>query len=515
MRHTRKIIYVLLGLFVLALLSNWGLNIWIDKQLPQLIAEKNKTPYTIKYKKADVSIWNSNVKVSGITITLKKNFTDTLTAPKIYATIVSVEIQKFRIWSLLFGDKIRARNIIIHKPVVLLYKKNKKAPKEDKVKKPFGKIVEVSKIQIQQGRLRIINDSNNIPVLTTKNINIDVNDIVITDATLKQKIPFLYKAYALRCDSLYYKINDFYHITSGKVKVTHTDVKVTAFALVPEYTRPEFVQRIKKETDLFMLKSDSIRLKHMNWGFKNDRLFFEAQAIEIDQMFANIYRNKIPKDDLSKKHLYNKLLRDLSFRLKVDTLKIRNSLLKYEEEINFRKGPGILTFNKFHLTATNIRSGFGVKKLPDLKILVNCRFMNTSPMKVNWKLNVMDPSDGFVISGSIFNFNTQRIDRFTKPHVNAKTHGVLDKVYFNFIGNDKVSKGNFALQYRDFKVAIYQKKDRQKKDVVLSFLGNLLVKNDSDQTVKEVTVAVDRIPEKSFYNLLWRSIAEGLKKILI
>ena len=206
------------------------------------------------------------------------------------------------------------------------------------------------------------------------------------------------------------------------------------FSMVSEFNRRQFVNQLAKEKDLFTLKADDISIKNMDWGFKEDQFFFNTSNVILDKVYANIYRSKIPEDDLSKKKLYSKLLRDIPFPLKVDTLTVKNSLLEYEEEKTFEKGAGLLTFNKFNLTAVNLSSGFQKKKMPDVKIKIDCRFMNTSPMKVDWSFNVLDKSDGFNIKGSILNFDTDQISVFSKPYINATTKGILDKVYFNFTG---------------------------------------------------------------------------------
>ncbi|MBC8643683.1 hypothetical protein H9W95_05385 [Flavobacterium lindanitolerans] len=102
--------------------------------------------------------------------------------------------------------------------------------------------------------------------------------------------------------------------------------------------------------------------------------------------------------------------------------------------------------------------------------------MNVSPMKVNWRFNVMDVSDGFNIKGSIFQFPANRLKPFTKPYMNASVEGMLNEVYFNFSGNDVKSKGDFAIKYDDIKVTLYQKKNPKKKNKFLSAVGNLFVK---------------------------------------
>jgi hypothetical protein len=223
----------------------------------------------------------------------------------------------------------------------------------------------------------------------------------------------------------------------------------------------------------------------------------------------------MPKDDLSKKFLYNHLLRNIKFSLQIDTLQVLKSKLVYEEEIDFSKGPGVLNFDKFNLQATNLRSGFGLKKTNDVKIKVKCIFMKTSPLNVDWSFNVLDKSDSFHIQGVISNFDVSAMGQFSQPYMNATFTGTFHKYRFNFYGNDNISKGNASLDYDDLKVKLYKKKHPEKEAKLKSAIANLLVKNDSKDKAKTADVEIERIQKKSFYNFLWRSIAESLKKILI
>ena len=62
---------------------------------------------------------------------------------------------------------------------------------------------------------------------------------------------------------------------------------------------------------------------------------------------------------------------------------------------------------------------------------------------------------------------------------------------------------------------LYKKEKPEKEAKLKSAIANLLVKNDSKDKTKTADIEIERIQEKSFYNFLWRSIAESLKKILI
>lgn len=516
----KKFGLILVGIIAVIAVVSIGVNWWIDVKLPKLISDKNETPYHITYNDLEISLFSKTIEARGITIIPKEREKDSLSKNGIFATVERVTIDNFALFPLLFSNKIEAQTITVRRPKVTLFKDNDKTINSSKsvgsrVVKPFQQLIKVADINLEQGNFSIINLKNNKTLFSAQNVTVQLDDIAISEETLQQKIPFSYKKYAFSCDSLFYQTDDLYHIKSDKINTTHTGLEVTNFSMVSVFNRRQFVNQLAKEKDLYTLKAEKIAVKNMDWGFNKEVLYFKTNQILIQQANATIYRSKMPEDDLSIKPLCNKLLRELPFELKVDTLTVANSKLVYEEEKSFDKGPGILEFSSFNLQATNLNSGYQKTKLPDVVIAIDCKFMNRSPMKVDWRFNVMDQSDHFKIKGRILNFETGRLAVFTKPYLNATTKGTLDQVYFNFAGNDNVAGGDFALKYHDLKVTFYKKNDREKKSKLKSWIGNLLISDDSDGALVENEVSVERIKEKSFYNYFWRCIAEGMKKTLI
>ncbi|WP_163400614.1 hypothetical protein [Flavobacterium fluviatile] len=514
----KKIAIGLISIFLVGIFLNIGLNYWIKKQLPIIIHEKNNTPYKINYEKIEVSLWSRNIHAETLLVNPKNEPKDSKNG--LFSKIESITIEHFNIWDLAFNDIIQAESIIINKPRVILYKKGEKLLNNSKsiktqIVEPFRKIIAVSNIYLNNGSVDVVSLDSNKPILSVKKIILKLEGILITDATLKEKIPIQYKTYALVLDSLFYRPSIFYHINIGKISTEKNFLKINNFSTLPQFNRRDFTKRLAKEKDIYTLKFDSAQIKKMNWGFKNHRFFFKANSIVINHFDANIYRGKMPKDDLSKKYLYNHLLRNIKFPLQIDTLQALKSKVVYEEEIDFSKGPGVLTFDQFNLRATNLKSGFGLKKTDDIKIKVNCVFMKASPLDVDWSFNVLDKKDSFHIQGVISNFDVRAMERFSKPHMNASFTGTFHKYRFNFYGNDNISKGNASLDYDDLKVELYRKKKPEKVAKLKSAIANLVVKNNSNDKTKTADVELERIQEKSFYNFLWRSIAESLKKILI
>ena len=516
MKIYKKIAISLLSIMLLAFFLIFVINFWVEKKLNTLLLQDKTSTYSINYKKLDISILSNSIYIDSISIIPKKNNQNTNNKTKIFATISTIEITNIGMIGILFKDKITAENIIISNPKITFLTNEKTAEKEkDKALQLLKKTVLISAIYLKNAEVRIVNETSKKVLFTTHNLNITLNRILLCDETATKKIPFLFKSYSIECDRMYYHANEFYDIKSKKITITNTKLNISDFKLIPLYNRKQFVSKIAKEKDLFDVSSRDISINDMNWGFKDSVFFFNAKEVLIDKVVASIYRSKEPKDDLSKKKLYNRLLRDLKFNLHVDTFRIRHSFLIYEEEIASKNGSGKLIFDKFNLTATNIQSGFNKTKLPDLTIAIDCKFMRNSPLHIHWKFNVMDKTDGFKIQGSITNLNLEKLNPFTKPYINLKTEGIFDKVEFNFVGDNISSSGKFSLEYDDLKVIIFKKKDRNKINKFLSAIGNLFVKNDTNDKLKSTDVQVKRIQEKSFYNYLWLNITEGLKKLLI
>lgn len=516
MSRTKKIIIGSISFLALLLLVNFGLNFWLTNQLPKVITENNKTPYHISYDKLTVDLFPANIYITNIVVAPKTKPKQSVNKIGVYAETKSITITSFSIWSFIFDDIIIAKSITIDEPNVILYKKDKNTRTIRKeVMEPFEKIIVVSNIFLHKGKLAVISTKDDEIILSTQKISTIIEGIVVNDAILERPIPFLYDKYIIDCDSLYYKPTDFYTIKAHKIRTTNQTLHIENLEYLPEYSRAEFVKKLPKEKDLFTIKAATLDIKSMDWGFKDNVFFFNAKSVILDGVNANIYRNKIPEDDLSKKPLYNALLREIKFPLQIDTLLIHHSKLVYEEEINFEKGPAKLTFDHFDLNATHIQSGFGIKKAADVDIKINCRFMKDSPLKVHWTFNVLDLKDGFTIKGNIQNFNIKSMYHFTKPYINASFDGVFDSFTFNITGNDKKAQGNASLKFKNLDVTLYKKKNPEKEAKLKSAFANLLLKKDSKGTFKQADIELERIQEKSFYNFLWRSIAESLKKILI
>lgn len=350
--------------------------------------------------------------------------------------------------------------------------------------------------------------------LAFHDLNATVNGIEIGPKANSQELSFTIKDYFLTTRNFAYK-TQFYNISLGLLKLNKNKVQINNFAMKPLVSRSQFIKMIPVERDLYDLKAGQITAEG-DWDLFSDHKFINASHVAIQSADANIFRSKIPKDDPKIKALYSKMLRSIKIPMNINTLDLKNSVLVYEEDTPESMGPGKLTFSNFNMNVKNLNSAKAKGKPTKVDININCSFMNLSPLSVNWGFDVADQHDAFTISGKTSNLPANGINPFIRPylHVTA-TAGTIQEMVFNFKGNPAGLHGTFNLKHKDLKIAVLNKNNHEKKGF-LTAVANVFLKSNSGNYPESVTVEnVERDPTKSFFNLFWKGIEQGLKKTLI
>ncbi|KUJ57535.1 AsmA family protein [Chryseobacterium aquaticum] len=349
--------------------------------------------------------------------------------------------------------------------------------------------------------------------LTLNNLNANFKNIEFNGKSDNSGLAIKVKDYTVTSKNFAYKTK-FYNMTSGLLELNKNNVRIDRFAMKPLVSRAQFIRMIPVEKDLYDLEVNQIMSKG-NWDLFSESKFIHATNMTISSANANIFRSKIPEDDPKEKPLYSRLLRSIKIPMFVDQLHLKNSTLEYEEDTPKSSGPGKLTFTNFNMNVKNLNSGKMKGKPTQVDIKIDCTFMKTSLLSVNWGFDVADQSDRFTIGGKLNNIPAVALNAFVVPYMSITATGTIQEMLFNFKGNPKGIGGTFNMKHKDLKVSILDKKSKEKKGV-LSAVANIFIKTDSGKFPESVVVEnVERDPTKSFFNLFWKGIEDGLKKTLI
>jgi hypothetical protein len=163
-------------------------------------------------------------------------------------------------------------------------------------------------------------EKNNQP-LSFARLNATINDIQLTSKPDNSGIVVDVKNYALTSGNFAYK-TQFYHMTSGALKVDKNNIRLSQFAMKPLVSRAQFIKMIPVERDLYDIKVNQITANG-TWDLFSENKSINASNVTIESADANIFRSKIPKDDPKEKPLYSRLLRSIKIPMVVNNLNLR------------------------------------------------------------------------------------------------------------------------------------------------------------------------------------------------
>lgn len=368
----------------------------------------------------------------------------------------------------------------------------------------------VRKISVKNSNITY--ESKNQP-LTFNDLNATVNQLELVENNTKKGMAVKVKDYALSTRNFVYKTK-FYKMNVAALALSKNRIEVNQFAMTPLVSRAQFIRMIPVESDLYDIKVSSISAQG-NWDLFSENKFINASNVMVNSANANIFRSKIPADDPKIKPLYSRMLRSIKVPMYVSNLNLKNSILEYEEDTPKSSGPGKLTFSNFNMNVKNLNSAKMKGKPTNVQIKIDCMFMKSSPLSVNWGFNTADQGDHFTIAGNLDNIPATALNSFVVPYLSVSATGTIQQMLFNFNGNPKGIGGTFNIKHKDLKISILDKNSKEKKGV-LSAVANIFIKTDSGKFPESVVVeGVERDPTKSFFNMFWKGVEDGLKKTLI
>lgn len=390
----------------------------------------------------------------------------------------------------------------------------KKTPKKTSEPSKLNDFILINKVSVNNANYVLKDKAAKYKKLTVNNFNLTLSDIRVDDKTVLENVPFLYKNPLLTTGKIHFDTGKDYNIHATGIVVKQANASIKDFKMIPKITRKQHASKLKYGQDYYNLSTASIQFNNFNWGFNaQDEFFIKFKEVVLNSMDAHIYRDASIPNNPKENHLYSYRLRNVDFPFEVQSLKIKNSKLIYEEDSATSTNPGKLTFANFNLTASNIYSGYNRSSGPKTQIVVNTKFMQQGDLVASWQFDIMDRSDKFNINGDLKNFPAPAMNPFLKPYMKVQASGKIDHMAFNFNGNNDQANGNYAMDFKNLKMTLFNKENKERK--VLTAAANLVVRSDTDGFKKTEIKPVDRKKEKSFFNFLWLCIMQGLKQTVI
>ncbi|MCC4213560.1 hypothetical protein [Leeuwenhoekiella parthenopeia] len=514
---------ILAGLFIVVVLLGLTalyLNSYLKDQLQEVIENDLPKSISLSYEDLNIDSWGGNAQMKNACVSFQSN--DSLPGSRVQNATVTLE--GFNHWDYFREKNIHFNKINIHADTLIHYphqgpkREVSQKEKQDSINNPISAKNLDHKFQIEQFNLvtdfiQIRNPETEQVVLKTAHFNLKLTAITPTITETPTR-PFNYEQIQLSSDSLYYKLNEFDVLTIAQVKWDGIRLVLENTHLKTIVSRSTLSKSISREQDHTNFSIKRVTLDSLRYGHHpSKKVYVDASVLEMEQPALIIYRDKRLPDNYETKPLYSQKLRELNFDLMIDSVRIKNGAITYEEKVNSATQAGRLDFKQINASIYNLGNTYkiGTKKTA---IDIRAMFMKQSTLRLSWNFDVQNTQDLFHVNGSLQNLPAEDLNAFTSPNLGVSMEGSLQEVYFDITGNDYSSQIDMKMKYDEYKVSIVDQ-EKKKKKWLASTLANIFISKTSkreESGFKEGQGEVERNRNKSFFNYLWINIKEGMLK---
>jgi hypothetical protein len=356
------------------------------------------------------------------------------------------------------------------------------------------------------------------------NIAIKINEVKADEIIKVQKYPLDYsKEVEIKCDKTSINSKDgFYNYTfkNASLNSLSKELKIGAVIIKPFLDEKAFAAKAHFQKDRYDAALTGITL--MNIDMKNllDKKIIASDLV-IDNVSVKDYIDlQKPMNGKSKVGNYPaQLLKKIGFPIYISHVLLPNTFAEYREKEVLSDSTGDAKFTGSVINIDNVTNmPEKIKENNTMKITFASNALGTIPIKGGFTFFLNDASGKFTTTGHIPSFDVHLLNGLSAPMALLRLNtGIINSMDFNFTGNNFRAGGMFVMKYSNLKVELLKndkKLNHVKKKKVTSLVANIIVKNDnpSNGNLREVHAHFDRNIQKSFFNLVWRTILEGMRK---
>ncbi len=426
--------------------------------------------------------------------------------------INQLSLKGFSYFELLKTGNIKIDALLLDNVTGEYFKNNTKEKESSKSKKAtFDKLISIADFSLKNTNFTSFNAENDSVLLAVEHLDLSLKNLEFDAISIQSKMPFSYDAYYINSGKINASIGDFETI---KIDSLYSSEKlfVVGFSLKSKYDKQTLQSKISKERDYIYLHIPTIEISGFDIGAHKDSSLVKAESVLMQNLYLDMYRNKLMPDDLEQKLLFDRKVRNLAIKIHIPNIEIKNGEVNYSELVKENTKAGEIIFTEVNSTIEN------VSNLNENPIIFKntAKLMGDAPISLDWTFYTEANDNLFKASGIVKNFNASEINSFMSSNLRATSSGTIQELYFTISGDAYASTGDIKMKYEDFKFQVLNK-DRSGVNKILTAVGNIFTNDGSnadENGYRYGTIETERDDTKSFFNYVWKNVSDGLVSTL-
>jgi Domain of Unknown Function (DUF748) len=511
-RILRLTLIILLSLTVLLVVSIGILSHYAQKK-----AETVLKSFDARVSSIHVNLLTRSVTINDLAWT---SSTDSLSTVPHHFQAQSVRISGFSYYQLLRHKKLHINNLSVTGG--LIHYNNKL---HHKVLKSAQKAINLKSISI--GLINLENISTNLIYDTLLEyagvVNLTLHDIQLTDIKKANDLShYILESIEGNITQIRLHEKESMYTTSISQLYINSDnhqVTIDSVYLIPTYSKYDFSRKVGRQIDRFSGSFPKISITGLIFNNLKDSLF-TASKVHIASAELYVYRDKrLPFIKGENTPLPMELIRSLSFGAAIDTVKITNAKITYEEfpEKGFQTGQ--VTFERLNASLDHLSNRDYYSNYKQSTLIVSSNIMEKGVINAEFSLPYGEPQI-YNAKGSIRNLELNHLNPILENLAFISiTSGMLNQLTFNFDYNDFVSRGTLLVNYDNLKIVSMTKEKESTKNEFKSWILNVALRKDKDKSVDKVrrtgTIYIERDRKRAVFNVWVKSLFSGLKSSVL
>lgn len=518
-RNKGKAIRILISLLLFGIVAffagRYFLYVKIRDTIKYELGTLKKQGIHVSYKNLEVYPWDGKIEVHELKVHVRKDSAQNdstsqgLNAYLPYITIEGIDILPF----------LRDKTLSIHKihsfETYLTYRIRSTLFEQDKSEKRKIEVKNIAVGEIHFPRIDFyLTDEHSPDTVAHILSDVDMKDLFLAkqmDSLTWQKGTVDISNFAMS----HKQENYGFSVRNVRLGITDKSIEIDSFRVKPLVGKGAFMAQAGKQGSYVDALIPYLRVHSIDW------YTFPKPTLQIDhlslQLIADMYRDKrlpfIQRDD---RPLPSHMLHRLPVQLKIDTITLKDSFIRYEEMPENGDSTGAVFFDRLNASIIHVHNNQKMKV--DTKMTALAKFMGQGDLEAHFTFP-HDTLQPYRAAGTLKNFPLPTINNILGSAAQAKIEsGTMRDLRFDFVYNNVRSEGDVELQYEDLKVLTLRenKKNEQSVSRIKTLLLNtfILKKNvNEDRKDDKRTGNIDfyRDTKKSVFNYWWKSILSGIK----
>ncbi len=533
-RKTLKIVVIcILSLLGIAI----GVILWlsthykgiIQKNLPGWVASASDSLYKVSVDDISINLLANKVTLEGVRLWADSSRLQYLSASgQTPQTVFNMNIPGAVVKGIDFGALIGTKNLVcekfyLQKPDVIITALPKDTLQADTAKdKPSIDKVGSDYLYIQQAHIVYQNHANtDSNTYVVKGGNITFTDWFFKPGAKNKNQKLYDKLDNIEIDSFGYTTYDgLYYLQCGHISMKDKQTTIKDFRFKPRYDKGDFYKKVGHEKEIYNIHFPFIQLSDFDAeALLNDNTI-KASNIQLKQAYINIYYSRVPPDNTKSKvgNFPNQLVQKFGISTYVKHVDVTDGKFRYTEKNAYTMREGSFYIQDINGAINNITNIPGQLASDHHCIIkLHGNFMGRSSIRATFNLNLNDTLGGFTVTGEHRNLDAGEIREMVKALAVADLQNMhASSIKFTVRGNQNASDGDMTMLYNNLKIKLMKIEDDKdlKKQGLISFIAKATLIYESNpeegEEVRSVTMHQVRRPTGSFFNLIWKTLFEGI-----